>query len=97
MDKPKPTVAELVERAELLEEALERMLGALKDDLRSLRADLRRLEPATSDVPPAEVRRVSRPLQHRDPHARPPAPGPQRTISEELSVQGGRKDPRSDE
>jgi hypothetical protein len=81
MSRAKPKVSELIQRVELLEEAIDRMLGAFKVDLAELREALRDLDAGSPTPPPRSPR---------------PAPAPKRTISEEMRV-GSKRDPRADD
>lgn len=83
-------VEELIERVAQLEDALDKMLAAFREDLAALREDLARLRPPlpqdftpTKPPPPpgSEPRRVA---------------GKTRTISEELAVAAIKRDPRSE-
>jgi hypothetical protein len=85
MDKPRPTVGDMMRRLDAMEAAIHRMLAAFKEDLDSLREDLRRLDSG----PP---RRTTPPPRSPIPSPRPA--GQKRTISEEIRAQ--KKDPRSD-
>lgn len=90
-ENDKPSIAELIERVDVLEEALERMLAAFKEDLGTLRRELRRLDPGHSTVQPHPAARPSTSTQRVRPS------GPTRTISEELAVHGKKRDPRADD
>jgi hypothetical protein len=85
MEKPRPTVGDMMRRIDAMEGTIQRMLSAFKEDLDSLREDLRRLEAPPS---PAVSRRTTPPPMDAARQA------PKRTISEEIAAQ--KKDPRSD-
>lgn len=80
--RAKNNVRDLIARVELMESALERIMAAMKSDLAALREALAELEPDVSTRPTKPP---------------PPAPGPKRTVSEELVLRRPAKDPRSDD
>lgn len=88
MDKPKPTVDELVTRVGALTDAVDQMLGALRADLVSLREELQRLRDANPTIPaPAsneQVPRVSGAV-------------PKGMIAEERVAPKAKRDPRMDD
>ena len=52
MERPKPSIEELIERVETLSRSIEKMVGAVRTDVAALREDVKRLSTAAAFVAP---------------------------------------------